>query len=187
MLEIFATRSAAVRLGLCALAALPMAANASPDRAERMELVRHCEDVILQQSITPLNAFKPAPFGSGAPGKKTYAFYSASQKLLIFARKTGKIWDLCTVREAVEGSNSLIDWSLDWPKEFDSTFPAPRYIRLDGRFGPPFSPVALRCEDQRAALVVYPHFGNESEFSVSVSNDPEQAHLRLRGKACQGQ
>ena len=187
MLEIFTTRSAAVRLCLCALAALPLAANASPDRAERIELVRHCEDVILQQSVTPLNAFKPAPFGSGAPGKKTYAFYSTSQKLLIFARKTGKIWDICTVRETVAGSNSLIDWSLDWPNEFDSAFPAPRYIRLDGRFGPPFSPVALRCEDQRAAFVVYPHFGNESEFSVSVSNAPEQAHLRLPEKACQGQ
>ena len=187
VLEIFAPRNAAFRLGLCALAALPMAANASPDRAERMELVRRCEDVILQQSVTPLNAFKPAPFGSGAPGKKTYAFYSASQKLLILARKSGKIWDRCTVREAVEGSNSLIDWSRDWPNEFDSTFPSPRYIRLDGRLGPPFSPVALHCADQRAAFVIYPHFGNESAFSVSVSNDPEQAHLHLPEQACQGQ
>ena len=172
--------------GAVALSAGVVAAE-SPDRAERMELVQVCEDVILHQAITPLNAYKPAPLSTGGPGEKTYAFYSGSQKLIIFARKTGKIWDLCTVREAVEGSNSLIDWSHDWPNEFDSAFPAPRYIRLDGRFGPPFSPVALRCENQRAAFVVYPHFGNGAEFSVSVSNDPEQAHLRLRGKACQGQ
>lgn len=134
-----------------------------------------------------LECLQASAFRQRSAGEKTYAFYSASQKLLIFARKTGKIWDLCTIREAVAGRNSLIDWSLDWPNEFDSSFPALRYIRLDGRFGPPFGPVALRCEDQRAAFVVYPHFGNESEFSVSVSNAPEQAHLRLPEKACQGQ
>ena len=172
--------------GAVALSAGVVAAE-SPDRAERMELVQVCEDVILHQAITPLNAYKPAPLSTDAPGKKTYAFYSGSQKLIIFARKTGNIWDRCTVREAVEGSNSLIDWSLDWPNEFDSNFPSPRYIRLDTRFAPPFSPVALRCENHRAAFVIYAHFGNESEFSVSVTNDPEDRLMRVPENACQGQ
>ncbi|PTX50108.1 hypothetical protein IQ03_01654 [Gemmobacter caeni] len=161
--------------------ALPAAAIPEVTPAERLELVQACEKVLLEQSEAPLRGYLPAPLSSGKPGAKTYTYYSQSKALIVLARRTGKIWDLCTVQEVEGDRRSLTEWAKAWPKEFAAAFPASRYQQHSFQVPRPVEPFAVLCQDQGFALVIYPHFGQKSEFAVSVSNQLDY----IRSDPCQ--
>jgi hypothetical protein len=152
---------------------MPATSVAAVSPAERLEMIRGCEAVIIDQSFAPLSGYDPAPFSSGAPGEKSYAVYNHPRNIVTIAKVADDKWIECTVRETERDILSIPERFAEWRKEFVVAFPKPgyRWLRrtLDASSTDPF---AARCKGDQLVVFAFGHWSHGHLFSVTLTNEP---------------
>ncbi|NNE82147.1 MAG: hypothetical protein HKN18_17895 [Silicimonas sp.] len=122
--------------------------------------------MILEQSIDPFKGYVPAPFSTGRPGLKEYAFYSASHELVAVARVVEGNWTMCYLRETKEERARARSLAVAWAAGLADAFPKPGYLwgkNIDPNI---VQPSALRCIDDRFLLMIFGYF---SDHAIGIS------------------
>lgn len=160
-------------IGLAVLMAFAMkgTSDAAVSAAERLQMIRACEAVIIDQSFASLADYEPAPFSSGAPGEKEYAVYNDRRNVIALAKIADGKWVQCTVRDTEVDQQPIPERYAEWRKEFMAAFPRPGYRwarrALDHNSTNPF---AVRCRDDQLVLMAFSEWSLKHQFEVTVTN-----------------
>jgi hypothetical protein len=171
---------------LCALAAVgifgaPKVLVAQETSAQWFEMVRSCEQVVIDQSFRTLEDYEAAPFSVGKPGIKELAVYSETKDLVAIARAEKGVWVSCSVREIEETDKSR--WrQLEkvWHEGFEAQFPKSKYRWVQTKYNPnqPFIG-AMLCQDERSVLLVMPVLIGYFHFRVDVRSETSDESAKV--------
>src|SRR5690606_3120998 len=151
---------------------MPGTSDAAVSPVERLEMIRACETVIIDQSFSALSGYDAAPFSSGAPGEKSYAVFNRPRNIVTIAKVAHDRWVECKVRESEKDNLPILERYTEWRKEFVAAFPKPehRWVRrtLDHSSTNPY---ALRCSGGDVVLLISAEFSQKHEFTVTVTSE----------------
>ena len=151
----------------------PGVSGAAVTAAERLEMIRACEAVIIDQSFSALSGYDPAPFSSGAPGEKSYAVYNHQRNVVTIAKIVGRKWVQCTVSDSEADKLAIPERYAEWRKEFMAAFPRSEYLWLRRKLdASSTNPWAVRCNGDQLALMAVSEWSHKRQFAVILTNDP---------------
>jgi hypothetical protein len=172
---LFRSYTRPIRLAALMAFVMPGASEADVSPAERLEMIRACEAVIVDQSFAALSGYDPAPFSSGAPGEKSYAVFNRPRTFVTIAKVADGKWVECTVRETERDILSMRERYAEWRKEFVVAFPKPEYRWFRGWL----YPLAARCKGDQLVVLAFAGQSHGHQFAVTLTNEPSLAYPKI--------
>lgn len=162
-----------IRLAVLLAFGMQGTSEAAVSPAERLQMIRACEAVIIDQSFSTLADYEPAPFSSGAPGVKEYAVYNHQRNIVAIAKIVGEKWVQCTVRDSEVDKLPISERYAEWRKEFTAAFPRSKYLWLRRKLdASSTNPWAVRCNGDQLVLMAVSEWSQKHQFAVILTNEP---------------